>query len=201
MATIKKPIRIGDDTPLRNFQTGEAVGPDHGGTGLTNTELAGNVGKFLAVNATADGYTLTPGSGGGGGVESVTGPGVDNTDAANPVVSARPYKVYTALLSQSGEDAPTVIVLENTLSGDVVWTREGAGIYNGTLADAFTINKSCTNMQNFILTINGGDQQVFLSIRPNSGDDDYVVMQTFDTSLNYVDANITDALVEIRVYP
>ena len=67
MATIKKPIRIGDDTPLRNFQTGEAVGPDHGGTGLVTSDLAGQAGKVLAVNGTEDGYTLATGGGGGGG--------------------------------------------------------------------------------------------------------------------------------------
>lgn len=69
MATIKKPIRIGDDTPLRNFQTGEAVGPDHGGTGIVTSELTGQAGKVLTVNGTEDGYTLAAG---GGGVTSDT---------------------------------------------------------------------------------------------------------------------------------
>lgn len=34
------------------------------------------------------------------------------------------YAIYTALLSQSGTDDPTATVLENTLGGTVVWTRE-----------------------------------------------------------------------------
>lgn len=88
MATIKTPIRIGDDTPLRNFQTGEAVGPDHGGTGLVTSDLTGQAGKVLTVNGTGDGYTLAAGGGGGGGVSTVTGSGVDNTDPANPVINA-----------------------------------------------------------------------------------------------------------------
>ena len=33
-------------------------------------------------------------------------------------------KVYRALLSQTGTAAPTATVLENTLGGTVVWTRD-----------------------------------------------------------------------------
>lgn len=51
------------------------------------------------------------------------------------------YKVYRALLSQSGTNAPTAVVLENTLGGTLVWTRSNAGKYVGTLAGAFPINK------------------------------------------------------------
>ena len=94
MATIKTPIRIGDDTPLRNFQADEAVGPDHGGTGIVTSDLVGQAGKVLTVNGTEDGYTLaTGGGGGGGGVSTVTGDSVDNTDPANPVVNALPLSV------------------------------------------------------------------------------------------------------------
>ncbi|CAD0004476.1 hypothetical protein [Flavobacterium chungangense] len=47
-----------------------------------------------------------------------------------------PYRVYRALLTQNGTNAPTAIVLENTLGGDVVWSRDGAGIYIGDLVGA-----------------------------------------------------------------
>lgn len=57
-------------------------------------------------------------------------------------VDSRPYKVYTALLTQSGTDAPTAIVLENTLGGAIVWTRSSDGVYVGTLAGAFVTNKT-----------------------------------------------------------
>jgi hypothetical protein len=56
---------------------------------------------------------------------------------------ARPYKVYTALISQSGTNAPVATVLENTLGGTVVWSRLSAGGYNGTLsAGVFTAYKT-----------------------------------------------------------
>ena len=58
-------------------------------------------------------------------------------------VAARPYKVYTALLTQTGTNAPTATVLENTLGGAVTWTRNSAGVFYGTLsAGLFTANKT-----------------------------------------------------------
>ena len=52
------------------------------------------------------------------------------------------YKVYTALLTQSGTDAPVATVLENTLGEDVVWTRDSEGLYYGSLTGAFTNEKT-----------------------------------------------------------
>ena len=52
------------------------------------------------------------------------------------------YLVYTALLTQSGTDAPVATVLENTLGGTVFWTRTQAGVYKGTLAGAFTVGRT-----------------------------------------------------------
>ncbi len=63
-------------------------------------------------------------------------------DADTAAVIARPYKVYTALLSQTGTSAPTAVVLENTLVGAIVWTTLGDGQYIGTLSGAFTANKT-----------------------------------------------------------
>ncbi|MBS4034401.1 MAG: hypothetical protein KGZ85_08060 [Ignavibacterium sp.] len=54
----------------------------------------------------------------------------------------RPYKVYTALLTQIGIDDPVAVVFENTLGGDIVWARTSQGYYEGVLADAFTENKT-----------------------------------------------------------
>lgn len=39
------------------------------------------------------------------------------------------YRVYTALLRQSGTAAPIATVLQNTLGGQVIWRRENAGNY------------------------------------------------------------------------
>lgn len=42
---------------------------------------------------------------------------------------AAPYKVYTALLSQSGTDAPVATVLENTLGFTPIYTYSSVGVY------------------------------------------------------------------------
>lgn len=57
---------------------------------------------------------------------------------------SRPYNVYTALISQSGTNVPTAIVLENT-TGVVnpTFTRSGVGIYNIVFPSAIlTTNKT-----------------------------------------------------------
>lgn len=52
------------------------------------------------------------------------------------------YLVYTALLTQTATDAPVATVLENTLGGTVVWTRNSAGNYTATLAAAFPLGRT-----------------------------------------------------------
>lgn len=70
-------------------------------------------------------------------------------DGTRWVYTAHPkYEVYTALLTQSGTSAPTATVLENTLGGTVVWTRNYAGNYSATLSGVFTTNKTWMNIVN-----------------------------------------------------
>jgi hypothetical protein len=104
------------------------------------------------------------------------------------------YKVYTALLSQSGNNAPIATVLQNTLGGTVVWSRIGFGGYNGTLSGAFTTNKTTVSISN-------GWQNGIYNIRAGVPDLNYVVVGTF------IDTTNTDSLldntttsIEIRVY-
>jgi hypothetical protein len=52
------------------------------------------------------------------------------------------YKVYTALLSQSGSSAPVATVLENTLGGTPTWARSTTGTYYFLLNDAFPIGQT-----------------------------------------------------------
>lgn len=70
-----------------------------------------------------------------GGIQTISGDLVDNTDPLNPVLNAT-YKGYSALMSQTGTDDPTVTVGGNTI-GDIVWTRVDDDEYRGTLAGAF----------------------------------------------------------------
>lgn len=45
-----------------------------------------------------------------------------------------PYRVYTALLTQTGTNAPVAKVLENTI-GDITWSYLGIGGYGATIND------------------------------------------------------------------
>jgi hypothetical protein len=52
------------------------------------------------------------------------------------------YKVYTALITQSGGNAdPTVEIIENTI-GPIGWSWSSTGIYKGALPAAFTNEKT-----------------------------------------------------------
>lgn len=59
---------------------------------------------------------------------------LDNQYIQEIITPTQPYKIYTALLSQSGTNAPTATILQNTL-GNIIWTRNGPGNYSGTLTD------------------------------------------------------------------
>lgn len=67
------------------------------------------------------------------------------TRLANTPSYEPPYKVYTALLNQTGTNAPVATVLENTLGGTVVWTRNSPGLYIATLIGAFPLGKTYGN--------------------------------------------------------
>ena len=115
--------------------------------------------------------------------------------------SNRPYKVYTALLTQSGTDAPVATVLENTLGGEVVWTRDSEGFYFGTLNGVFLDNKT--------ITLNSGiiSQGDSFSIGTGILSEDIVYLSS--KSLDSSNANTpifkdlyteTPISIEIRVY-
>ena len=64
------------------------------------------------------------------------------SDFAAQLVPVPAYKVYTALLTQSGTSAPVATVLENTLSGTITWSYSSVGSYQGTLVGAFPSSKT-----------------------------------------------------------
>ena len=51
-------------------------------------------------------------------------------------------KIWRGFLSQTGTNAPTAVILENTLGGTITWARTSPGVYSGTLAAAFTASKT-----------------------------------------------------------
>lgn len=105
--------------------------------------------------------------------------------------SARPYKVYTALISQSNTDAPVTIVLENTI-GNIVWTRANTGQYLGTLTGAFTLDKT--------VCFTGGNtnnDNIHHTTQRNNGSS--VVIETYNSGAK-ADYLLAKTSIEIRVY-
>ena len=101
----------------------------------------------------------------------------------------RPYKSYTALLTQSGTSAPVATVLENTV-GTITITRSGTGEYTITSSGLFTLNKTTfdiTPIQGFI------KQSALSSINT-------IVFETRDTSNATSDGLLASKKLEIRVY-
>ena len=146
---------------------------------------------------------------GNNGVLTVSGDIVDNSDPKNPIINnptpvdIRPYKVYTALLTQSGTTAPVATVLENTLGITPTWTYANVGQY--------IIN-------NFFNEINNNKIAIFFNGATNNQPPDVCTYQASvfrNTSVNtvvlytYKDGAYSNGLldignnyssIEIRVY-
>jgi hypothetical protein len=105
----------------------------------------------------------------------------------------RGYKVYTALLTQTGTDAPVVTVLENTLGGEVVWTRTAQGTYFGTLSETFLDDKTLV-----LVTTSGASNDYMVRAGQNSIDD--IVVQTNDIDGILSDEGLFKTSIEIRIY-
>lgn len=98
------------------------------------------------------------------------------------------YKVYTALLNQSGTDAPVATVLENTL-GNIVWSYDDIGSYIATSDSLFGNHKG------------GFTQDTNVCFRRVTFINDSILnLATLSPSTSFTDGLLTDALIEIRVY-
>jgi hypothetical protein len=138
---------------------------------------SGNV--SIGLNNNADTYKL-----------DVDGTGRFTGDVIVPTING--VKKYVAMLSQTGTAAPTAIVLENTLGGTVVWTRQSTGAYVGTLASAFTIDKTAA----FITSGSSG------AITSTTWAETVNTVRITTTIMSgaVADGILTRASVEIRVY-
>jgi hypothetical protein len=100
--------------------------------------------------------------------------------------SSRPYKVYTALLSQSGTNAPVANVLENTLGAVPILSRNATSSYSITTSGLFTSN------QTFVI-INQTNNSTRITANVTSTNNINIETPTSDGVLN-------NTSIEIRVY-
>jgi hypothetical protein len=132
-------------------------------------------------------------NGGGGGSQT---PWTSDIDAGGFNLSnlglVNGVKVYRALLTQTGTDAPVATVLENSLGGVVVWTYDSPGSYFGTLVGAFPASK-------VFMLLSSSVASSFLEF--NRNDDDSVYIQTRDNASALSDGFIVGSSIEILVFP
>jgi hypothetical protein len=111
-------------------------------------------------------------------------------------VDSRPYKVYSALLSQTGTSAPTSVILENTFPSAIVWAFSSAGSFVGTLTAAFVENKTqCWIEQSSTDTAPGTSFKRIVRTGANT-----VQIDCSDVEGNPLNDVIVDTPIEIRVY-
>ena len=109
------------------------------------------------------------------------------------------YKVYSALLTQTGITAPTATVLENTLTGTPVWAYDSVGNYSATLNGAFVTNKTAV-----IIGKNTALSSVFITPADiiadvwYTGEDQIYVNSVNGTTA--IDGVLNKLFIEIRVY-
>jgi len=120
----------------------------------------------------------------------------DNT--IQTTADSRPYKVYTALLTQSGTASPTAIVLENTFGFVPIWEKDTTGIYFINNTGFFNINKTSIfvtkNTNNFdIAAYTPDNNSVWIETSQITGVEPLTI-----TAIENVLNNTT---IEIRVYP
>ena len=99
------------------------------------------------------------------------------------------YTVYSGIISQVTSAAPTVTVLQNTITGVMTWARTSAGVYTITSSGTpFTSNKTIV----FLNVGDGEPNQMLMWTRTSSS------VITLNT--NGADDRITAGALEIRVY-
>ena len=103
------------------------------------------------------------------------------------------YKKYIALITQSSTSAPTVIELENTI-GPIVWTRSAVGIYFGTLAGAFTLDKTYVMLSNVL------PNSIVMAKRRDNNTIEINTTNLHSPTAAYHDTHLFKNTLEIRVY-
>ena len=103
------------------------------------------------------------------------------------------YKKYIGLISQSTTNDPTVIELENTI-GPIVWTRTAVGIYFGTLAGVFTLDKT------YVMLSNVETNSIVTAERRDNNSIEINTTNLHSPTAAHHDTHLLKNTLEIRVY-
>jgi hypothetical protein len=109
---------------------------------------------------------------------------------ASPVASLG-YKVYKALITQTGTSAPTLIVLQNTI-GTITPSYTSAGNYVLSSSGLFTLNKT--------FQLIGTPSDVTAQLYFNQSDADDLSLYTTSSGVA-ADGMVSNTSILIEVYP
>lgn len=119
----------------------------------------------------------------------------------NPITGKIDYitgsdkKEYIAKLSQVETDAPTAVVIKDTIPSPLL-ARTAAGTYTVTKAGAFTANKTTPDKLEYMYDVDGN----YITIERTSAD--VITIKTYaaaDTSV-LADGILTNQLIIIEIY-
>ena len=116
------------------------------------------------------------------------------------VDAALGYKVYTALLTQTGVNPPVATVLKNTTGGTIAFAYDNVGVYRAIITGAnFTANKTAVFITTGLTGVapNPADRQLVPTVTSNT--------EVTLTNLETGSAATTNELgetttIEIRIY-
>lgn len=115
---------------------------------------------------------------------------VDNKDS-------RPYKVYTAILTQTSTNNPTATVLENTLGGTITWVRYLDGRYRADLSYAgYILNKTIGFATPGSHSFAASNQTIKVFVGSNASE---LIVYTTENGV-LTDGILHKVPIEIRVY-
>lgn len=121
---------------------------------------------------------------------------VENAVSASYAPAPAPeYKVYSAMLRQSGTGAPTERkVFKNTLTNSITFSRVSTGVYSVTCADITGVDATTTNA--FVLTSGIGQG----SIKVSNFYGGYGTISVYNHLAAGVDNYLLDLYFELRIY-
>lgn len=109
-------------------------------------------------------------------------------------------KKYIALLNQSGLADPIATVLNSSdvnYLGDIVWVRVAEGAYDGTLINAFPLDKTSMRIDN----IEAKSVAWIYSLGQEDNSQIEIVTYNNISDENRADGILYNCIVEITVYP
>jgi hypothetical protein len=110
------------------------------------------------------------------------------------------YKVYTALLTQTGTDAPVATVLENTLDVELTFSYLAVGVYSVNNPNGWDRTKLWYGISGLGDSggINVNPGRVVISIE--GGNPNLLIVTYNNDYSSVIDQQLIDTPIEIRVY-